>query len=102
PDAAPRDLHAFPTRRSSDLSPGTVALSRFGGVKKVSPRFLERVAVTPGKSVRLVNATFGMAELFGSGAFTAMSASPPPGATPRLDRKSTRLNSSHRTISYAV
>src|SRR5437764_1313186 len=27
-------------------SPGTVALSGFGGVKKVSPRFLERVAVT--------------------------------------------------------
>src|SRR5438309_8733852 len=65
-------------------SPGTVALSRFGGVKKVSPRFLERVAVTPGASVRLVNARLGMAELFGSGAFTAMSASPPPGATPRL------------------
>src|SRR5438309_522326 len=65
-------------------SPETAALSRFGGVKKVSPRFLERVAVTPGTSARLVNARFGMAELFGSGAFTAMSASPPPGATPRL------------------
>src|SRR5260370_42223300 len=55
-----------------------------GGVKKVSPRFLELVAVTPGASVRLLKARFGIAELLGSGAFTAMSASPPPGATPRL------------------
>src|SRR6266700_7064387 len=65
-------------------SAGTSAATTLGGVKNVSPRFLERVAVTPGASVRLVSARFGMAELFGSGAFTAMSASPPPGATPRL------------------
>src|SRR5260370_34740494 len=55
-----------------------------GGVKKVSPRFLELVAVTPGASVRLLKARFGIAELLGSGAFTAKSASPPPGASPRL------------------
>src|SRR5437899_6463018 len=65
-------------------SPGTCAESRFGGVKKVSPRFLELVAVTPGTRAKLVRARLGMAELLGSGAFTAMSASPPPGATPRL------------------
>src|SRR6266571_7761844 len=65
-------------------SAGTSAATTLGGVKNVSPRFLELVAVTPGARVRLVNARFGMAELFGSGAFTAMSASPPPGATPRL------------------
>src|SRR5881392_2245989 len=65
-------------------SPATCALSTFGGVKKVSPRFLELVAVTPGTRAKLVRATLGMAELLGSGAFTAMSASPPPGATPRL------------------
>src|SRR5437660_1613391 len=67
-------------------SPGTNAATTFGGVKKVSPRFLELVAVTPGASVRLLKARFGMAELLGSGPFTAMSASPPPGATPRLVR----------------
>ena len=65
-------------------SPGTNAATTLGGVKKVSPRFLELVAVTPGASVRLLMARFGIAELLGSGAFTAMSASPPPGATPRL------------------
>src|SRR6266436_5025361 len=65
-------------------SPGTNAATTLGGVKNTSPRFLELVAVTPGARVRLVKARFGMAELLGSGAFTAMSASPPPGATPRL------------------
>src|SRR6266436_6238991 len=65
-------------------SPGTNAATTLGGVKNVSPRFLELVAVTPGASVRLLKARFGMAELLGSGAFTAMSASPPPGATPRF------------------
>src|SRR5437879_4866403 len=65
-------------------SPGTNAAMVLGGVKKVSPRLVECVAVTPGASVRLLKARFGMAELLGSGAFTAISASPPPGATPRL------------------
>src|SRR5205814_5087978 len=65
-------------------SPGTSAATTLGGVKNVSPRFLEFVAVTPGARVRLVIAILGIAELFGSGALIAMSASPPPGATPRL------------------
>src|SRR5690348_6625467 len=65
-------------------SPGTRAATTLGGVKKTSPRFLEFVAVTPGARVRLVKARLGIAELFGSGAFTAISASPPPGAKPRL------------------
>src|SRR5260370_17836488 len=65
-------------------SAGTNAATTLGGVKKVSPRFLELVAVTPGARGRLVKARLGIAELLGSGAFTAKSASPPPGATPRL------------------
>src|SRR5436305_1733816 len=65
-------------------SPATCAESKFGGVKNVSPRFLELVAVTPGTRAKLVRARLGMAELVGSGAFTAMSASPPPGARPRF------------------
>src|SRR6266567_3398806 len=65
-------------------SAGTNAATTLGGVKKVSPRFLELVAVTPGARVRLVKARLGIAELLGSGAFTAKSASPPPGARPRL------------------
>src|SRR5438874_6240513 len=65
-------------------SPGISEATTLGGVKNVSPRFRELVAVTPGASVKLVSARFGIAELFGSGALTAMSPSPPPGATPRL------------------
>src|SRR6266404_6689120 len=65
-------------------SPGTDAAMTFGGVTKTSPRLVECVAVTPGASVRLLNGRLGIPELFGSGALTAISASPPPGATPRL------------------
>src|SRR5690348_8161651 len=65
-------------------SPGIKLAITFGGVKNTSPRFVEWVAVTPGAKLRLVNARFGIPELLGFGAFTAMSASPPPGATPRF------------------
>src|SRR5260370_18984829 len=64
-------------------SAGTNAATTLGGVKKVSPRFLELVAVTPGARVRLVKERLGIGELLGSGAFTAKSASPPPGVTPQ-------------------
>src|SRR5690606_41742126 len=74
-----RDLHSFPTRRSSDLQSGeprparyTTAGNRFSAVCRVPPR----------------------------------SARPSPVERPwescRADRKSTRLNSSHVKISYAV
>src|SRR5437763_10760028 len=56
-----RDLHSFPTRRSSDLFP----------VASVNPRHFAWVGNDLGRSKR-------------------------------RDRKSTRLNSSHRCISYAV
>src|SRR5207248_11582800 len=72
-------LPSFPTRRSSDLPrPGALygpgAARRYGG--------------DPGVAVVLLQEP-----------------DDPPEALPRarpLDRKSTRLNSSHRTISYAV
>ena|SRR5207302_7556867 len=64
-------------------STGIAAATTLGGLK-LSPRFVECVAVTPGASVRLVSGRFGMFEFVGSGALTAMSASPPPGAIPRL------------------
>src|SRR5207248_8413461 len=60
-----RDLHSFPTRRSSDLIP----IESFTG----------------GDWLRSL-------------AWAAVAAQ----ASERRDRKSTRLNSSHRTISYAV
>src|SRR5947209_13575831 len=78
-----RDLHSFPTRRSSDL---------YGDVLPLLVSFDDRLVV------------------FGSGDEVALDFDPsklPP--TPKgwvrdyfLDRKSTRLNSSHANISYAV
>src|SRR5438309_7443948 len=66
---AHRDLHSFPTRRSSDLA---------GAARQHRPAAAE-VAVGPG------------------GAAAAAQA-----GTTWSDRKSTRLNSSHSSISYAV
>src|SRR5438034_4923449 len=65
---AHRDLHSFPTRRSSDLRPAREASRARRHDRPSSP-----------------------GEAFSLG-----------GEMRRLDRKSTRLNSSHTVISYAV
>src|SRR5438094_6745431 len=70
--AAHRDLHSFPTRRSSDLD-----IIRDGIEETPPPQVGQRAWW-----------------------LIQMLASVPPSDRP--DRKSTRLNSSHRTISYAV
>src|SRR5947207_5570031 len=76
------DLHSFPTRRSSDLATARTdppATRTALAVRSPSP--------TGGSSTRRVPAP------------RAASTTPP---RPRSDRKSTRLNSSHTVISYAV
>src|SRR5438445_10281727 len=55
------------------------------GVENLSPRSVECVAVTPGANSRLVRGRLGI-WLIWSGPLTAISASPPPGASPRLVR----------------
>src|SRR5690606_41687637 len=67
-----RQLHSFPTRRSSDLVALSVALWRFS----------TQTADLQGQSERLQGLV--------------------PLAIAGVDRKSTRLNSSHVKISYAV
>src|SRR5713101_319692 len=67
----------------SRSSPATRAAATLGAVK-LSPRLVEWAAVTPGASVRLVKARLGILEFRGSEALTAISPSPPPGATPRF------------------
>src|SRR5437667_2070094 len=74
-----RALHSFPTRRSSDLKDNTLHVA--------GRTFHEK-----GESLRAVSRIERQAVLGGE---TARRLSP-------LDRKSTRLNSSHITISYAV
>src|SRR5258708_34196388 len=61
-------------------SKGTPAVAGFG-VLKVSARLVEWLPVTSA-ALRLTTARLGMLEFEGSGAFTATSPSPPPGANP--------------------
>src|SRR5690606_41044801 len=74
--AHPRDLHSFPTRRSSDLRCGAEAVDRGAGRADRGGNFL-RTSGAPGDLIKSEENTKG-------------------------DRKSTRLNSSHVKISYAV
>src|SRR5437773_11161936 len=75
---APRDLHSFPTRRSSDLL-GHLQQ----GLREAKWKYIE-----------LRPRTWSWEAYEASQAFYLH--------TLDLDRKSTRLNSSHITISYAV
>src|SRR5207248_10435074 len=77
----PPHLHSFPTRRSSDLSP-TTPVSFSGTLDCRCSR--KATALSPHRSA-------GSSRRYSSALRTF-----------RRDRKSTRLNSSHRTISYAV
>src|SRR5690348_17556311 len=75
-----RDLHSFPTRRSSDLRPRPPAGSRrrYGRQGKASTSSTRRAS--PDRSTPRGRTT----------------------SCTTADRKSTRLNSSHPSISYAV
>src|SRR5206468_9450857 len=86
--AAPRALHSFPTRRSSDLG-GWAKFEAFDEVIKV--RGGPDVAIT-------VQATRHGPVISGFGRTTEGLTGP----MSKPDRKSTRLNSSHDQISYAV
>src|SRR5207248_6425613 len=84
-----RDLHSFPTRRSSDLRP----LPRAPGLR---PRRGDPCSRRRGAGdLRPTAVLVGARELLHPGRGRRARAA-------RVDRKSTRLNSSHRTISYAV
>src|SRR5438128_24183 len=78
------DLHSFPTRRSSDLISTTEATSA-----------VAKAAARVGASVRSRNGcSTNRHDRYEIATVSANSAI--------LDRKSTRLNSSHGSISYAV
>src|SRR5699024_12260686 len=102
PDAPPRVLPAFPTRRSSDLvqarqhRPETVA-----GMTVVEPGLpaLRARPCAEDEHTRGMRADGGkrMHMHTSHRKYVSMAA-----AVPSSDRKSTRLNSSHVSISYAV
>src|SRR5690606_41940125 len=86
-----RDLHSFPTRRSSDLQrgPGVVSWRGLTGRLTVS----SVLAVSPEGSSTSMDTLRPV---------TSTSAASPTASSGSSDRKSTRLNSSHVKISYAV
>src|SRR5207249_10414424 len=75
-----RDLHSFPTRRSSDLFPDKGKPAARRG-RKATGQAASLTAGLPKKGLKLTGTKGSAAE---------------------IDRKSTRLNSSHVSISYAV
>src|SRR5205814_8176099 len=94
--AAHRDLHAFPTRRSSDLSAsGSSAHGR---------RSSRRRSTSSSRSPRIdgVGRSARRRLLVGVGQPALPLAARGRGDRMDRDRKSTRLNSSHLGISYAV
>src|SRR5438105_12897633 len=88
-----RDLHSFPTRRSSDLGCGLrraelVGLG-LGDFQVREEHWVIADLIGKGKHIRTVPVPAWAKRIEMSGPM-------------QLDRKSTRLNSSHEWISYAV
>src|SRR5207248_10868998 len=83
-------LHSFPTRRSSDLEQGKLAMKARPAHRMYLGRVVVRLSAISGAFRANDNRTLS--------AFLLQFHS----VRVPLDRKSTRLNSSHRTISYAV
>src|SRR5207248_4569453 len=81
-------LHSFPTRRSSDLRAGRIRNRVAEGRQRLRHPDERQIAAGPRER-----------DVCGSDAETEHEGLP---AALDEDRKSTRLNSSHRTISYAV
>src|SRR5207253_4475613 len=99
PAAVYRRLHSFPTRRSSDLG-FRVELGEIEAALRAHPSVRDSIVLTremgPG-GLRLV------AYLLSEPQLPAPSPAELRGfLKSRVDRKSTRLNSSHVAISYAV
>src|SRR5207244_13050907 len=95
-----RFLHSFPTRRSSDLQLGKLdaAADQFRDALRLNPR-LAQAQVLLGVTLRRKGDHATALAHFRK----AVEIDPKdPEAQLNLDRKSTRLNSSHQISSYAV
>src|SRR5689334_24031050 len=90
-----RAVHSFPTRRSSDLS--TVLGDNFSDYSNFRSRLL-KLGFLSDTGIKVSRGAGRPASLyrFDAEAFA------PYKDKPMVDRKSTRLNSSHSSISYAV
>src|SRR5207248_11691708 len=94
--------HSFPTRRSSDLVDGRYhSVGPGGRIRRLRGRFSNEA------DARMDSAPANRGSEFDAGTAGGTEANCSRfrvryGKVGRRDRKSTRLNSSHRTISYAV
>src|SRR5690606_41442664 len=97
----PPDLHSFPTRRSSDLQ-AIAAASAEDQARIAYDEALSIARATPWleKAAKATESTFFLEHPKSGAKFRAISSD--GGAQLGKDRKSTRLNSSHVKISYAV
>src|SRR5687768_17994257 len=91
------DLHSFPTRRSSDLREA----GRVGGTRIVLFSVGEG-PVRAGSAERALTGSTGDPAAIRAAAEAVQQDIDPPADIHARDRKSTRLNSSHGYISYAV
>src|SRR5207249_11119716 len=99
---APRALPSFPTRRSSDLAPGSTVLGKVR-LLRVEPACRPFPASEPGVLRRnCPRLRSGRDRLDTWPRWLAASERRTCSHAGLLDRKSTRLNSSHVSISYAV
>src|SRR5205814_9407075 len=91
-------LHSFPTRRSSDLVTtlnvltGAIGLGLGFGLQSVASNFVSGFVLLMDKSIKPGDVI----------SFTTGTSGASAGNFGLVDRKSTRLNSSHLGISYAV
>src|SRR5207248_9564297 len=97
-----RPRPSFPTRRSSDLkAAGVTGLSGTSGIT-YNASYLALDAAIAGHGVVLATSTIAAADIAAGRLVRLFSLALPDLFAYYVDRKSTRLNSSHRTISYAV
>src|SRR5690606_39871581 len=92
---APRHLHSFPTRRSSDLEP-VLPEAYFGVETSLNTAIPSEMAKHPGLPAATVDFRIGSRSVASEDNY------PNSQVSSVGDRKSTRLNSSHVKISYAV
>src|SRR5206468_8366514 len=95
-----RDLHSFPTRRSSDLTTfrGNLIQGNFIGTKADGVSALGN----RGYGIDLLDGASNSVGGTTAGAGNTIAFNTQAAVTGGEDRKSTRLNSSHDQISYAV
>src|SRR5207249_11865786 len=95
-----RQLHYFPTRRSSDLTKARIELGRkqYAKAESLLERNLEIYSRQPFRATPLLSPSLTLL----AQAYSENGEAQKADEKFNEDRKSTRLNSSHVSISYAV